>query len=95
MVALIVHLKLHLELFDHVFDIREVAGRLPCRLILAESMPLDQVLASLPHLSLLQDLLHLIVLFVLATLLFIIHHLRHLPAPLGGLSWGLRYLSRS
>jgi hypothetical protein len=93
--ALIVHLKLHLELFDHVLDIREVAGRLPCRLILPEPVPLHQVLAPLPDLSLLQDLLHLIVLLVLAPLLFIVHHLSHLPAALAGLSRGLRYLKRS
>jgi hypothetical protein len=91
--ALIVHLKLHLELFDHVFDIRKVAGRLPSRLILPKTMPLHQVLASLPHLSLLQDLLHLIVFFFLTAILFIIHHLSDFPASLGGLSWGLRYLS--
>ena len=91
-VALIVHLKLHLELFDHVLDIREVAGRLPCGLILTEPVPLHQVLASLPDLSLLQDLLHLIVLFVLAPLLFIVHHLSHLPTALAGLSCCLRYL---
>ena len=92
--ALIAHVKLHLELFDHVLDILEVARRLPCRLILPETVPLHQVLNSLADLSLLQDLLYLIVFFVFASIIFIIHHLSDFPSALGELSCGLRYLYR-